>query len=898
MRGLPTGTVTFLFTDIEGSTRLWESVPYAMRAALERHDQLLAGAVREHGGVVFATGGDGIAAVFASAPEALSAAIGAQQAFVAEVWPTGAELLVRMGLHVGQAVERGGDYFGPTVNLCARLMGVAHGGQVVCSRAVAEVVGQSGAFRYLGEHRLRDLESPVHVMQVCAEGLPSEFPPLRSLERSRSNLPHELSSFVGRADDVAAIQTAIGSARVVSVIGVGGVGKTRLALRVGSELRSEFDDGVWLCELADVRDPEAVPEAVAAAFRYSPPFGVDVCTGLMQYLEHKHALLILDNCEHLVRASSELVMRLVGACAFLRVLVTSREPLGTSGERIYATPSLELPAGDDVAAIEQSEAGSLFVARAREARHGWVLDDATAPSVAEICRRLDGIPLALELAAARVATIDPPDLARRLDKRFELLAGRGWGAIERHQTLRSTIDWSYDLLAGLEQMLLHQLSCFVGGFDLEALSAVAGAAGLAEIEALDLLASLVSKSLVERDETGAGRYRLLETIRQYAAERLDEVGATAECRDRHAVYYLAFARDMLHELRGEGGFDAIERLVPDTQNVVAAMLWRGARGRASECFELFTIAPPFLLGSLPKSVTDPIARCLESLLAAVDAPIQPGFSAALCTALSLLLDADERRVTRLEDLLGRAPHDTFAALGAAVPGGRRGDMQGGRARTAVALELVGDDGDPLLRSEILALLTIYEAIADPVAGRAHGDQSVALARAHGGELARLYPLLALTLAASRTSVTHAFAAADECSSIDRTSRRLHSSVATGIAAHAAAEHGDLARAVPLWRDSVRELDRSASRMSLAITVANIADALAPGNPEMAIELVCLAESGVIAQVGVLTNEYYANLHTTAAAFTDGDLARRRAQFAAMTYEEAVAYVLGAVDRVR
>jgi hypothetical protein len=327
------------------------------------------------------------------------------------------------------------------------------------------------------------------------------------------------------------------------------------------------------------------------------------------------------------------------------------------------------------------------------------------------------------------------------------------------------------------------------------------------------------------------------------------------------------------------------------------MLWSAQRGDIERCFALFRITPPFMIAALPKSVTDPIARCLETLLAFPDASKSQSFSAACCAAMHLLIDAEEHRIESLEARARVAPDDMFAALALAAAPGRRGDMAGGRALSTLALERAGDDGDPLFRADILALLTIFETVVDPVAGRRHAEESVEVARRHGGGLACIYPLLALTMAASRTDVKDAFDAANECSSIDRTSRRVYSSVAIGIAAHAAAEHGDLERAVPLWRNSIDELHRSSSRTTLALTIGTVADAIASRHQDAALDLVCLAESGAIAPIGILANEYYTNIRAVASTCSDSDLARRRQSFAALAYEDAVARVLDILDNL-
>jgi predicted ATPase/class 3 adenylate cyclase len=890
----PTGTVAFVFTDIEGSTALWERAPEAMSAALARHDALLQDAIASRAGYVFSTAGDGYGVAFASISAAAEMSIAFQRALALEAWPEQCELRVRMGLHVGEAVERNGDYFGPSVNLCARIMSAAHGGQIVCTGAVAETL-RGRSVVDLGEHLLRDLEVPVRIWQLTADGLAPTFPPLRSVDHLRSNLPLEMTSFVGRKDDIAAVVDLVRAARIVAIVGVGGVGKTRLALRAGAAVGADMPDGVWVCELAPVRDPDALHEAIASAMRYVPSQGIDLPTGLLQYLEHKRLLLIFDNCEHLIGAVAQVAATLTRSCPGVRVLVTSREALGVMGERVYPLRSLYVPDSGDADEVATSEAGVLFAARAADARHGWTLDEMNAPAVADICRRLDGIPLAIELAAARAAVMEPKDIAKRLDQRFSLLTGGDRTAIERHQTLRATVDWSYELLSPGEQDMLHQLSCFTGGFDLDAVLAVSSSRPTSEIDALDMLASLVAKSLVERDDVGRGRYRMLETIRQYASERLHVASDTALCRDRHADYYLHFAHQAFADLRTSAEYDAIDRLVLETPNIVAAMMWRASRGETADCFALFTVVPPMLLSQLPPNVTELLARCIEAMVELDNAPVGQDFTAACCFAAYALLDGDPLRLVTMLDRLAQYPDDVHSAVGVAIARGRSGDMTQGAIDAAAAFARVEDGTDPLLKSEILALLTLYESFADPDLGLAHGTESVALARAHGGSLARLFPLLCLALAGSRSDVGIACTAAEECVALDRTTRRRDSSIASSVVAYVAAEQGDLARALPLFRESIAGLDRSGNRMSLAITVGTLADVIAITDPQTGLDLVCLAESGAIASVGLLANDYYERLRGIAAERGDAAVERLRARFSTLSYEQALEHVFNVID---
>jgi predicted ATPase/class 3 adenylate cyclase len=572
--GAPSGTVTFLFTDIEGSTRLWEAEPDAMRAALVSHDSIVRGAIEAHVGHVFATGGDGFAAAFARAGDALGSAAAAQAMLVAQEWPPEAQLRVRMGVHTGEATERGGDYFGPAVNRAARLMSAAHGGQVLVSAATAEVVGIAGLVD-LGEHWLRDLARPERVYQLRAPGLPEEFPPLRSSMARTGNLPRQMTSFVGRAQELVLVGDALRERPLVTLTGVGGVGKTRLALQAASEAAAQFSHGAWLCELAPLTNPGAVWEAVAASLGVKPALGRELSEAVLEYLAAKRLLLVLDNCEHLLEATARLVDVVAHECPGVVVLATSREGLGLAGERILAVPSLSLP--DHAAsmdALSTTDAVRLFVERARDANASFALTPDNAAAVAQLCRRLDGIPLAIELAAARARSMTPEDLLERIDQRFTLLTRGSRAALERQQTLRRTIDWSYELLGPPEREALLRLSVFAGGCGLSAAEAVVSGGAVGPTDVADVLGQLVDKSLlIVEDHRGRARYRMLETIRQYAQERLDDSGAAPSVRRAHADYYVALAETAGPHLRGRGQLAWARDLAMEIGNFRAAVDW-------------------------------------------------------------------------------------------------------------------------------------------------------------------------------------------------------------------------------------------------------------------------------------------------------------------------------------
>ncbi|MEX1008931.1 MAG: adenylate/guanylate cyclase domain-containing protein [Acidimicrobiia bacterium] len=591
MTELPSGTVTFLFTDLEGSTRLWEDNPDAMHGALTRHDEIVRSAIESQNGHVVKTTGDGFHAVFASAHDAIGAALAAQVTIEQEPWPELTRLRVRMGVHTGEAQQRAGDYYGSSTNRAARLMGVGHGGQIVVSDATAAVVGNDLADGVdlvpLGEHRLRDVATPIAIFQLVAVGLPSEFPALLTLDAFPENLPAQVSSFVGRERDVREIVGLLDAARVVTLTGVGGVGKTRLALQVASELQARFREGARLVELASVRDPGVVADAVAAALGAPTRPGIPVLDTLIEFVRPKQLLVVLDNCEHLLAPAAELVRTLEHACLQLVVLATSREGLGISGERLVAVRSLA-----------ESESEQLFVERAVAVKADFEVTDANAPAIAEVCRRLDGIPLAIELAAARVAALSPAQLAQRLDQRFRILAGGERGAIERHATLRAAIDWSYDLLASEEQLMLARLSVFAGGCTLEAAEATCAGEAIGPDDVLDLVSGLVMRSLVVADTDSAGDtyYRLLETIRQYAEECLEPQDRDAT-RDRHSRHFAEWLSVALAGSQGPEQAEWFARVDRDAENLRTAVSWAIAREDTPTAVELLATGTRSPLGT-------------------------------------------------------------------------------------------------------------------------------------------------------------------------------------------------------------------------------------------------------------------------------------------------------------
>jgi predicted ATPase/DNA-binding SARP family transcriptional activator/class 3 adenylate cyclase len=589
---LPFGMVTFLFSDIEGSTSLWERQPQAMPAAVARHHAILQEAIASNGGVAFKVVGDQFQAAFRFAHQGVAAAVAAQQAVQAEAWPAATgPLRVRMGLHTGPAELAGEDYaVSHTLNRAARVMAAGYGGQVLLSQETAGLVErelpEGVGLLDLGEHQLKGLQRLEHLYQVVAPGLREEFPRLPSARNHLHNLPAQLTSFIGREQQIAEVNGLVRNRRLVTLTGSGGVGKTRLALKAAEGLLEAFPDGVFLVELAPLADPELVAQACLQALGVVGQPGVPITDSLVHYLGKKHLLLLLDNCEHLIAACTQLVDRLLKACPGLHVLATSREILSVPGETPYRLPSLEVPgrrALPSLAELAQVEAVRLFVERAAQVAPGLVLTAENAGSIAQIGQRLDGIPLAIELAASRVRMMSVQQVASRLDDTFRLLTGGSRAVLPRQQTLKAMIDWSYNLLSCKERLLMQHLSVFAGGWSLEAAEAICadgeegciGSGGWVDsAEVIDLLAQLVDKSLVmaEAGERET-RYRMLETIRQYARGRLLEAGSSGRIHDRHLAYFGRLSARAEPHLRGKGMVGWLERFDGELDNVRAALEW-------------------------------------------------------------------------------------------------------------------------------------------------------------------------------------------------------------------------------------------------------------------------------------------------------------------------------------
>ena len=639
--------MTFLFTDVEGSTRRWEADAESMRPALAAHDEVLRSAIEGHGGWLFKHTGDGVCAAFASPTSAVDAAVAAQRVL---------ELPVRMGLATGEAELREGDYFGAVLNRAARVMAAGHGGQILLAESTAGLLSGVDLID-LGPRRLRDLPTPVEVFQVRAAGLRTDFPPLRALDASPGNLRRAATSFIGRESEAGEVQAAVKAHRLVTLTGVGGVGKTRLALEVAARLDDEFPDGVWVFELAAVTDPVAVPDAVAAVLGITQQPGKTMAESVAAALEGRVRLLVFDNCEHVLDAAADLIEAILAASATTKIVATSREGLGIADEQLWPVPSLDVGAGIDSAAV------ALFVERALNVSPRFTVGDAgEAAAVVEICRRLDGIPLAIELAASRMAAMTAGEVRDRLDQRFRLLVGSRRG-LERHHTLRHAVAWSYDLLDDTEKALLDRCSVFAGGFDLHSACAVAGSDDPDDFAILDLLDALVRKSLLVADRSsGRTRFSMLETIRQFAEEQLVARGEASEIRAAHSRYFAGREADIMALWDSPRQREAYEWFAVELANLRTAFRWAADHGDLDAAATVATYA---ILGALVDNY-EPIAWA-EELIEPARAVDHPRL------ATLYVLAAQCWRPGRIEAAVGYADAgQTVIGSGGQVPFGQEG----------------------------------------------------------------------------------------------------------------------------------------------------------------------------------------------------------------------------------
>lgn len=898
----PAGTVTFLLTDIEGSTRLWETEPEAMEVALERHDRLLADVIAEHGGMVVVSRGEGdsVFALFQSAVSAVEAAGDCQLRLGREAWPTDGALRVRMGLHTGEARMHGSDRLDHApINRCARVRAAAHGGQVLLTKTSRDLVagrlGSGFGLKRLGEFRLRDLAEPELVFQLTHPELPADFPPIDTVAERSGNLPLQLSSFIGRTRELDHTAAALGEARLVTLTGPGGVGKTRLALQAAEQISPQFGDGVWLCELAPVRDPAVVDDAVAAVFSVTATAGQSTRDALVEFSRSKQLLLVLDNCEHLLEAAGSLAVVLQRSCEWVVILATSREGLGIEGERLLPVPPLDVPGVvADLAAITQAEAVRLFAERADAVKPDFVVTEENAAAVAAVVRRLDGIALAIELAAARVAAMTPAELVRRLERSFGVLATGRRGDLAHHQTLRATIDWSFQLLAKPEQALLCRLAVFAGGCTLEAAETVCGADGLDPDTVFELLASLVAKSLVVAEEHGPEtRYRLLETIRQYGEERLGEAGETERWRARHADYYASLLPRLRHQSHDPQAalFWAV-RLSADQDNLLAAWSWAIDTGNVDTAFSM-------LAGFSPVEVRTgyPLLLPGEASLTLPGATEHPGYplalavSAVFASARSDGRGAEElcRRAIqanarhhspdwRVEETVWSARSNIAISTGAFADAARLAERAAGPARTG------GDLADASV------LLTVaaggYVLAGEAPRGVPLAKEALALARRVGAPTLIATALLAVGAAVAPTDANQA-----------RLCMRESRELSTALEYQRALDHiwaatiaflvGDRTATLQVGRRAIHALRWSGDRLRMGIILHLIAGAFAASRPDAAAIIQGAAEAHVVQAPTVAL----ASSTTVTGALGDARARELRARGANMDWDQVLSYTL-------
>jgi predicted ATPase len=811
-----------------------------MRAAVARHDQIVVDSVTKHSGTVVKTKGEGDSAfaVFARASDAMLAAVEIQHALADESWPAGVVVRVRTAVHTGEAELREGDYFGGVVNRCARLRAIAHGGQTLVSEVTAGItrghLPAGASLEDRGSHRLRDLAYPVRVYELVHPKLPRDHPPLRSVDAFPNNLPIQLTSFVGRDEDLAGVAKALREGRLVTLTGVGGVGKTRLAVQCAAGLLAGFAEGVWLCELQAAGDPDAMIQVIATALSVQPQAGLTLADRVRQVLAAKQVLVILDNCEHLLDAVTDFVQLVLGHCPAVRILATSREPLGINGEQVLRVRSLPVPgARSDLQEAMRADAVRLFAERARAVETDFQLDPVCLTAVAEICQRLDGIPLAIELAASQAATLSPIEIADLLDERFRLLTGGRRMAVERHRTLRATVDWSYSLLQRTEQQVFDRLGVFAASFDAAAAVAVAAMESLDEWAVREALANLVHKSMINRvaAETSVSRYQLLETLRAYARARLEERGEADEARRCHARHFA---------LQGEQRIEAFESGIPldptmaaialDIDDIRAAISWSLDSPRPDDAELALRIVASFAGAATAYRLAVGVVASSARLLEPMDGS-SPKLRSRLLSGLAsdaALLDGDiERASTLARQAL--AVHDHLTGDGTATPSSpipymclvmaavARGDFDDARQ---IVAHLRGLSTADHLRSmaEIFAS-KIEGAAGDPGTARAHAETAVTVARRSQFPLRIAQALDLLARVTLRTDLTRARAAYNEMVEVERAHPHLeqvagqHTVAVLTSAQFTLAEHQPN-RALP----ALREVAVRASQQGVHVTI--------------------------------------------------------------------------------
>ena len=872
MPDLPQGTVTFLFTDIEGSTPLLARVgPRVYGEILDLHHRLMRQAFADHDGVERGTQGDSFLVVFRDAPSAVAAAVEAQRKLASADWPASVELRVRMGLHTGLGIVGSGDYVGIDTNRAARIASAAHGGQVLLSESTwalaARDLPPGVGVKDLGQHHLRGLAEPERISQLTIDRLASDFPALRTLSTPRTNLPLQVTSFVGRERELAHVQALLDADRLVTLVGAGGTGKTRLMLEAAMHVARPRAHGVWLVQLAPIMDPGLVEQGVARALGVEQQPGQVLADTLVDFLRSKDLLLLLDNCEQVVAAVAALAERMLEACPTLRLLASSREPLGIGGEAVYRVPSLDLPdaldPGRAVPAQELAhtagiEAVRLFVDRSRAVLPAFSLDGANAAAVVEICRRLDGIPLALELAASRVAVLSAPEIADRLGDRFRLLTGGHRTALPRQQTLQAAVDWSWDLLTGADRRLLRRLTVFSGGWTLEAAASVTG--GGDTIDTLDGLERLVARSLAIVDRAGPTRYRMLETIRMYAAVRLDASGEAAALRGRHLAYFRALASDAESALRGPDMVAWLRRLDPEADNLRAALAWAFQADAAAAIEMSISMRSSWRARSVGSEGIERLDRAVElarSLVPAEGSPRALERSIMLARTLAAAAEAhalwadavvarewaDEARAiarrTGDEDALGRA---LAAAFLVSVFSGELDELE--EAAEAL-IDVAAREGDWWSVVYVLWVGAEVARQTDPALARTRIEAATEAARRSGN------PATIAFAALGRGVITNYIADLAEArpwfdqaiAQYRALGDRRFEVIAQSDLAHALRRHGELDEAEAIYRRTIREWLHLGNRGALASQLESIGYlAVAQGDGARAARLLGAAQA--------------------------------------------------------
>lgn len=791
-RPLPSGTVTFMMTDIEGSTTLWEQHPAAMKEAIRFHDEAIETSVAPYGSLMKAKGeGDSTFSVFIKATDALSCALQTQQALLRTTWPLEARIRVRIAIHTGEAELRefagaSGDYFGSTINRCARIRAIAHGEQVLISQAthnlVRDLLLEGVGLKDLGPHRLKDLERPERIHQLTHPELPGDFPPLRSLDALPHNLPVQLTSFVGRDEELHKLRNYLSTSRLLTLLGPGGSGKTRLALQLAAEFL-EGTDGVWMVDLSAIIDPSLIPHEAASALGLREEPGRQEIDTVIDHLSPKQCLIVLDNCEHLIEGCAVFANRLMKGCPQLLILATSREALGVPGEATWRVLPLSAPDPEhlpSVARMSDYESVRLFLDRAGLVRPGLSVSEDNAASIAQICHRLDGIPLAIELAAAKVQVLSLDAIATRLDDRFKLLTGGARGNLTRHQTLRATVDWSYDLLGETAQAILRRLAVFAGAWSLEAAEEVCAGAGIDGGDVIDLLSQLVTKSLVSlEEEQGLGRYRMLETIQHYAGEKLAQSEEESSVNLRHLHWCLALAEQGDSEFQAGRLMVWLDRMELERDNlrialtrglaedelaelglrltVGAARFWkiRGPRGEGQKWLE----------DAVARNAAGPLPARLDALAWAANLASDRGELERADSIVELALDlanregADARQRASLLDAISL--HESF-----------KGNYEVARRlneeSTTLFRELGDRTGESFARWRLGQILIdmgnleglplIEEALKDRAASDIHSqgsaNRTLGEALLFAGDLSKSAPYLEKSLEFARTAKCH------------------------------------------------------------------------------------------------------------------------------------------------